>query len=145
MESKNTVTITRYDISIIICLVFVILVALLGSNASYAGITAPRLVSPTDAISLIGVLVTLATFLVSLKVTSVGYIIMRTFLVRETTRQVLLSVKIGSTFDEIQNSLHFTPAQLSAELMELVKLGLVKKKSESIANKGLVEKYYRNI
>jgi len=136
--------ISRYDVSIISCLILVMLTALLATNVTYAGITLPRLINPTDAISIIGVLVTLATFLVSLKVTSVGHTIMRALLVKETTRQVLLSVGSGATFADIEGNLHLTSAQLSKELRELVDLGLVKKKSESITGKGLVEKYSRN-
>ncbi len=128
----------------ILCLVFVTFIAFLASGLDYIWITVPRLISPTDAISMIGVLVTIATFLVSLKVTSVGHTIMRVFLTEEPTRQILLAVGNGTTFDEIQSGLHVSPAQLSGELVELIDHGLIKKKSESVAGKGLVEKYYRN-
>jgi predicted HTH transcriptional regulator len=126
------------------CLALVILTVIFASNLTFAGLVVPRLISQTDAISIVGVLATVATFLVSLKVTSVGHTIMRTLLVRETTRQVLLSVGSDSTFDEIQRNLQITSAQLVRELQELVALGLVRKRSESVAGKRLVEKYSRN-
>ena len=135
---------TRYDVMITCCLALVILTVIFASNLTFAGLVVPRLISQTDAISIVGVLATVATFLVSLKVTSVGHTIMRTLLVRETTRQVLLSVGSDSTFDEIQRNLQITSAQLVRELQELVALGLVRKRSESVAGKRLVEKYSRN-